>query len=247
MRKIEVLYAVFINVMVIALIVGCIPVKPVEAQQPYLRYVTEYYNCPMIDSNPHGKLNVIITICKLMNDGTSSYDWYFYGNVPQGNPGIRVQSVPGTVAYGSSWVTAHIYSNFYVKYTGTNRWLYDYDPTTTDGYSSSGVSASVSVSGPSYTLSYSYSIPYIKVEDYSDFSTHMARWRHDFNEMNDDETTSELSYLARPAFVVKTTQDSTSYVDADFAVRFGYEFLWWSYQDFYSSTYYFDARYVGDS
>lgn len=194
----------------------------------------------------------IVTICKLMNDGSSNYDWYFYSNTALGAQGIRVQTVPGKICYGSNWETAHTYARHTVVTPGVYRWLVDYDPTTTDGYTSSTKTAAVTISpqggGASYSQSYTYNIPYIKVIDKSDFEIHQAYWEHDFNEKNDPAgSPSDSTYLARPAFVVKTTQNAWSLVNGWYSVMWGRP-LWfpWDYQSFQSGTLYLDAMKSGD-
>jgi len=50
----------------------------VSAESPQLDMIAYYYYVPLIDSNPHGKLNLIVDIYLPKNDGNSDYDWYFY-------------------------------------------------------------------------------------------------------------------------------------------------------------------------
>ncbi len=60
-----------------------------------LVWVRDYTFAPYLANSPYGKLNILVTILKLLHDTTSSYDWYFYE--------FQVQSVPGKVAYSSNW------------------------------------------------------------------------------------------------------------------------------------------------
>lgn len=135
-----------------------------------LLWVRDYNFAPYIASNPQGKLNVLVSISKLLCDSTSSYDWYFYR--------VQVQSVPGRVAYGSMWETEWHGDKHTVWSAGTQRWLVDYDPTTTNGYDSESVSASVTVSDSpqfSFTKSDSFTIPWVRINDNSDYSVHRAQ------------------------------------------------------------------------
>lgn len=102
--------------------------------------------------------------------------------------------------------------------------------------------------GAGFSQSYTYSIPYIKVIDKSDFAEHRAYWEHDFNEQNDPGgSPSDSTYLARPAFVVKTTQDSWTFVDGWYKVDWGHPvWWWWEYAGFESDTLYLDAQKSGD-
>jgi hypothetical protein len=244
--KSELMLCVSMNLILVSLFVGAFHVRTVSAQAPYLAFVTEYYYCPLLDSNPHGRLNVQVDVSKLMNDGSSSYDWYFYSNIPLGSEGIRLQTVPGRVSYSSDWETAHTYARHTVWSAGVVRWLVDYGPTTTDGYTSGSTTAAVTVSVPpafTYSQSYSYNVPYIKVIDKSDFAVHRAFWEHDFNEQGDPGSgnPSDSTYLARPAFVIRTSQDYSTYVDAWYKVEWGHPVLWWwEYAGFESSILHLD-------
>jgi hypothetical protein len=150
-----------------------ITLKPVRADAPYLIQVKEYYLVPLIDSNPHGKLNVIVDIYQLMNDGSSDYNWFYYV--------VKVQTVPGTVAYNSDWEMADTTASHIVwsETAGNANWLVDYDPTTSNpNYSASAsVTVILSPSGASvtFTYTYTYTIPYVKVIDESDYSMQRAR------------------------------------------------------------------------
>jgi len=83
----------------------------------------------------YGKLNIIVDIC-LAKENIGNYDWYFYE--------LRIQTVPGTVAYGSDWRNDYLWSNNTVFNNGVYRWLVDYDPTTTVGLSSVDVTLTAS-------------------------------------------------------------------------------------------------------
>ena len=61
----------YINLsMLLMTLMGPYLIRQACVQTPYLKFVKEYYYAPLLNSNPHGKLNVIVTICKLMNDGS---------------------------------------------------------------------------------------------------------------------------------------------------------------------------------
>ncbi len=138
--------------------------------------------------------------------------------------------MPGHVSYGSDWETAYHTAIHQVYSPGTTKWLVDYSPTTTDGYSQSGVSASVSVSDVaafSFTYSSTYTIPYVKVLDQSDYSVHKAQWQHVFNIWGDPVgAPSDSTFNVRPWHVVKTTQDAWTQVDASYNAEFGH----WEYR-----------------
>ena len=194
-----------------------------EDGAPYLRFVREYYYAPLLASDPHGKLNLIADIYNLWDDGTPSHDWYFYQ--------VRLQAVPGVIAYPSIWGyrNEHTWARHQIPYGGWSRWLVDYDPTTTSGTSTTGVSltAAAGTSGPSvgFTWSWSYSIADVVVLDYSDYSTHTAYWQHDIDHWS--PTVGEHTYQSKPGFVVKTSPQSASFIDAWYKVKFVKPLGWW--------------------
>lgn len=217
-------------------------IHPAHAAQQ-LTNVASYSYTPLLDSDPYGRLNVLVDADKLLGDGQSSYDWYFYH--------VQVQSVPGTIAYGSNWSTADTWAHDAVAYAGTDRWLVDYDPTTTSGVSTVTVSidANASQGGGSigFGTSWTYSVSDVVVHDESDYSQNLAYWWHDIDE---DQSVGQYTYKSEPGFVEKTTQDSWSYVDGWFKVQFARP-NWWGGHDFTtlgpSPTLYLDARRSGDS
>lgn len=246
-----------VMLLLVAVVAFPLSISVAQASHSYMYWVRDYRFTPYIDSNPHGRLNVIVDIYKILNDHSSSRDWYFYH--------VQIQSVPGTVSYNSDWETSNHLGNHDVWNPGTYRWLADYDPTTTDGFTTSTVSASITISNrPAATFSYSdsYQIPYVKVIDQSDYSLERARWLHDFNEGGDPGgSPSDSTYKARPWFAVRTTQDAWSFVDGSYSIQFGHQawsLCWhwlgfwyfcyvWVYQDFSGSVKFLDARRSGDS
>jgi hypothetical protein len=183
-----------------------------KADHSYLEFNTEYQFLGYISEDPYGKLNIIVTILKLINDHSSSYDWYFYE--------LQVQSVPGKVAFGSNYVTAWTRAEHKLVNMGVIRWWSDYDPTTTHGYDSDTVSASVTISNkPVVTLteSWTYVIPWVTVWDWSDYDDNRVEWRHEFNKVR---PTAEGTYKAEPGFVVRTSQGYRSLVDGRYYAEF---------------------------
>jgi hypothetical protein len=207
---------------------------------PYLQFCCEYYMAPLLAENPYGKLNVIVPIYKLKSDGVPNYDWYFYQ--------LKIQSVPGRVCYGSDYNNEHIWSYHEVRYPEDPRWLVDYDPTTTSGTSTVGVSiaAAAGPSGPSvgFTWSWSYSIADVVVLDRSDYSENLAYWEHDIDR---SMPVGFYTYQCKPGFTVKTGQDDYTYVRAWYNVRFvHFNGFWWSGKTLASTWKYFNYRMVGD-
>ncbi len=142
---------------------------------------------------------------------------------------------------------------------GTVRWLADYNPLTTDGYTSGTASASVQVSDRpaiSFTKSTSYSIPYVRVEDWSDYSVHRAEWRHWFNyDSSPSGAPTDTTWVSKPWLVVKTTQDQWSFVDAKYHAAWIHLewqcFIWcrlvWVEVGFTGDVKFVDAQRSGDT
>jgi len=180
---------------------------------PHLRHVCEYNYWPLLDSDPHGRLNLTATVQKLIDDGVPDYDWYFYQ--------IEVRSVPGTVAYDSAWRNDHTWAHHQVPNAGTNRWLTDYDPSTAYGTDTAYVHLVPTV-GPA---NWSYSIDGVTVLDHSDYYRHRAYWLH---EIDQSAPAARDTYVSMPGFVVRTRQGYPSLVDAWYQVQFARRPLWWS-------------------
>lgn len=242
------LFCIAMNLIMASFLIGVF-LKPVKAQAPYLRHVVVYLMNCVIDHDPEGRLNVIVDVCKLMNDGSSTYDWYFYSNIPLGQEEMRIETVPGTVSHGSNWETAQTY----VKYTveGFGGQLSDYDPTDANGFDNPSTSTSVPISnvpGVTFTQTYGYSIPYIHVMDYSDTSAKRAYWISDFNEQRDPPgSPSDTTYAARPAFVVRSLQNAWCLALAWYKVEWGNPYPWWYYAGYESDIKYLSAHYQGDT
>jgi hypothetical protein len=191
-----------------------VPGAPAVGRASYLRFVAEYSYLPLLDSEPYGRLNLTVPIYKLMGDGVPDYDWYLYR--------VELRSVPGRIAYSSSWVNDCTWAHQQVFKGGADRWLDDCAPTTTYGATAVDVSL-----GPMFPRTWTYSIRDVVVLDYSDYSEYSASWQHDIDQ---GKPVATNAYLAEPGFVVKTTQDSSCFVDAWYQVRFARPFLWWRWQ-----------------
>lgn len=233
------------------ILISLIPHINVYADAPYLTKVGYYYLPQLIDSNPHGRLNLYVVIYRLMNDGNPNYDWYYYF--------IQIQTVPGKVAYNSDWVTAdHTAEHTLASFdAGTNNWFVDYGPTTFYGYYSASTSVIVRLTA-GYIFTYKYDISYVKVIDLSDYSQYRIKWIHDFNEQGAPPGSSPDSiYNAKPSFVVLAKYVSMcdgvlgycwsgtfAHVVASYRVTFGHQlcwlgiWCWWEYKTFDSGVLY---------
>jgi len=188
-----------------------------------MRYVCEYNYWPLLDSDPHGRLNITAAVHKLIDDGVPNYDWYFYR--------IEVRSVPGTVAYDSAWRTDHTWAHHQVHNAGTDRWMGNYGPGTSSGADTVHVFLTPS-GGPTGSvwcdpLDWSYSIDGVAVFAQRDYAQDSASWLHHAGRSAPMARDTQVSM---PGFVVRTRQGYPSLVDAWYQVQFARRPLWWSIQ-----------------
>jgi hypothetical protein len=161
-----------------------IPIYPEpEHHSPWWqwRYTFTFYS--QTEYSPYGQFNIVTDYYRLEEDGTGTYKWY--------TAHYRVQSVPGYTAYGNDWVTDSIYTRHDAdSYSGCgSNILNDYDPTTTSGTQTVGVSVGVTygeygATVTSYTT-WSYSISDLVIQDTSNFGTQVACWTHDLDRDTD--------------------------------------------------------------
>ncbi len=208
--------------------------------EPYLQYTGEYIFSPLLDSDPHGRLDVIATVYGLESDDVSDYDWYFYQ--------VTVRSVPGMVAYDSAWRSDHTWAHHQVHNAGTDRWMDNYGPGTSGGTDTVYVFLTplgTPIGSVWYDpLNWSYSIDDVVVLARRDYSKHRAYWQHDIDRA---ATVARDTYVSMPGFVVRTRQGYPSFVDAWYQVQFVRRPLWWSTQTTGPSpTLMLDAFRVGD-
>jgi len=184
-----------------------------------MRYVCEYNYSPLLDSDPHGRLNVTAAVHKLINDGVPDYDWYFYR--------IEVRSVPGTVAYDSAWRNDHTWAHHQVHNAGTDRWMGNYGPGTSLGADTVHVFLrpwdTTIGSGAYDPQGWSYSIDGVAVLAQRDYVQDRASWLHDIDR---SAPMARDTYISMPGFVVRTRQGYPSFVDACYQVQFAQRSLW---------------------
>ncbi|WP_297437744.1 hypothetical protein [Thermococcus sp.] len=149
------------------------------------------------DWKPYGRLNVRTIYYKLINDGSTTYDWY--------DVHVRQQSVPGKELWSDSeWRTADMYTWVDADYYNSYGFLSDYAPTTTSGASTVGVSIGVSAGEDGATISasqsWSYTIPDVFVHDQSDYSQELAKWWHDVAE---DKAVGSDTYQIEPGATLR--------------------------------------------
>lgn len=172
---------------------------------------------------PYGKLNLRTIYYLLMNDYSDQYTWIGLH--------FRQQSVPGIQSCSSDYKTADMYTWIDADYYDINNFLSDYDPTTTYGATSVGITVGVYGGqggvGVTATLSWSYIIPDVIIHDQSDYSLELAKWWHDIPE---DKWAGENVYQIEPGSVVRIIQGkSTSWLE-HYGVKYGhlvdYGYFW---------------------
>lgn len=101
---------------------------------------------------PYGRMNFVIRVYKLINDGNSNYAWFDIEN--------NFETVPGAVAYSNTWRNADQdnYQDIDARSGHANDELVDYDPTSTSGSSTTVVNIGVTAGsqGASVTASISW-------------------------------------------------------------------------------------------
>ena len=126
------------------------------------------------DWKPYGRLNVRTIYYQPTSDGPSQYDWY--------DVHVKQQSVPGKELGWSDWRTAKMHTWIDADYYNPDGFLSAYEPTTTSGTTTVGVSIGISVGEEgaqvSASQSWSYTIPDVQVYDESDYSQELAKWIH---------------------------------------------------------------------
>ncbi|MGD6809797.1 MAG: hypothetical protein ACQCN3_08880 [Candidatus Bathyarchaeia archaeon] len=249
----QILHILCLNVLLTTVIVGATSVNTVEAQTPYPCWVSwvNIVDPPASNVEPYGRLNIIVDMFKLKYDGTSEYDWYYYAG---SSSGMRLETVPGCSIWDNSpWKNYKLGAAFYVESPGTYRWLDDYDnPDTVDGWGSASASASCQIGPFGSSYSYSYNIPYMTVVNYGQLDLHKAAWLSTHNVLLvADDPSCTNAFMNRPSFVVRTTQNTWSWVNAQFMVQWalrtgGLQTVIPS-QEFWTSYIDMDAYHYGDS
>ncbi len=209
---------------------------------PHLLWVTDFYDAPLIDAGDAGILNLITTVNKHMHDGTSNKDWYQYD--------FQVQTVPGEELYNNGWETADHFAKFTFGCYG--RQFTYYEPSNSDGYTSSVHTIAVTISstgaGVTISQSWTYTAPWIKVIDHSNYAIQKIEWEHDFNEQNDDNGPSENTHNAKPGLVVKPNQNLATCVQGDIRVSYG-QARWygWVYVGYFTASPWLSTVRYGDT
>ena len=212
-----------VAVMTLACFAAVISSVTVEAAAPYLINVRDFTDFYAV--SPYGKINVITSASKVINDGVTTYDWYYFD--------VKFQTVPGKYAYASHWQTYRTF-NWNIKWFSNppTEYLVDYDPTGTVSNTVATVTltSSAGPSGPSGggSVAWSYSIPDVTCIDKSDFSVNKAAWQHDFAK---NKVASKNTFKTEPGFVVKVPQNGK-------VLYTGYHNVTWWKDDNWIQTYY---------
>lgn len=191
---------------------------------PYWGYQYELDYSTGDSWNPYGRMNVATKYYKLYDDNSGTYDWY--------DIRFKHQSVPGdSLGWSGGWKTADLYAWLDADYYDTSYKLYDYGPTTTSGTSTVGVSVGVTAgesgAGVSASMSWSYSISDVVVNDQSDFYVDRAKWWHDVNQA---ANVGKYTYLSEPGACVRVMQGDPLEWREHYGAKYGHKvFLWWEY------------------
>ena len=160
---------------------------------------------------------------KLYNDNSGTYDWY--------DIHVRHQSVPGSQAWGNEWKTADMYTWIDANYYQSNYMLSDYQPTTTSGSTTVGVSVGVTAgeegASVSSSLTWSYTISDVVVHDESDYDLELAKWHHDVNE---GASVGSNTYQIEPGACIRVPNGNSMNWKEHYGIKYGrYYWFWWQY------------------
>lgn len=193
---------------------GSLEVQPLSSGA-YWGYQSQLDFTSGDDWKPYGRLNVRTIYYKLINDGSTTYDWY--------DVHVRQQSVPGKELWSDSeWRTADMYTWIDADYYNSNGFLSDYAPTTTSGTSTVGVSIGVSAgedgAAVSASQSWSYTIPDVFVHDQSDYSQELAKWWHDVAE---DKSVGSDTYQIEPGATLRFPESGSKEWREHYGIKYG--------------------------
>lgn len=173
-----------------------------EAVGPWSLIGTERY-LNIANHNPHGQMSLIVPVYKLSSDGSSTKDWFEYRPKQNAVPGIQAFS-------GSNWV--HSWMDFKLDIIGFNEFLSDHDP-----HDDSTTPASITIAIP-FSISYSYSISEISVNDKTVYAGGLPWWEHTWNGFQTSSTRT-TAYTSQPAFTMETPQSDPALVDGWYHYR----------------------------
>ena len=131
--------------------------------------------------SPYGGVTNNFELRQLVNDGSSTYDWFAVKHI--------FAMEPGSQAYNSEWKNNRGYPTHDYSVSTRNPQLHDWDPL---GSHTGQQTITVSITGGesvSATWSWSYTQPDVTTLDRSSTNTEIAKWEMQFNN-NDVQTTT---------------------------------------------------------
>lgn len=187
-------------------------------------WVTSYYaEYSSGDSWKQGRLNIHRTYSKLLDDGSSTYDWR--------DVKLTMQIVPGNEYRSNGWLNNWTDAKTVVNAVTTTNHLIDYKPTTTLGQStiSFNVGITAGSQGAAITASMggSYTVSDVRVQDSSDFYAERFQLKHLFNPCSD---VGHFTYLHEPIFCFRCTDGWSPYIGEEFRTQWAKYDRWgWHY------------------
>lgn len=213
-----------INVRTLFICLLCISLMTLISPQPAFAQQAEWkllktYRISMYGS-PYGKITAFIDIFKLINDDSTTWDWFMVKT--------RLQTVPGYLAYASDWRTDYTWNYHYIRYYYSYQYLAGYAPTTTPGTQTSGWSFNIGV-GVGVAGSYPVPLPSISggwintwtsgdamIKDQGDFVSHTAAWWWDINE---GANVGMQTYQSESGYIVMLNEGYSLGIRLNFGVR----------------------------
>jgi hypothetical protein len=146
-----------------------------------------------------GKINVTTTFYQLENDGSSKFDYWLIE--------FKLESVPGTIAYGSKWGTRAMYITLDADNGYSDYFLSEKSPSTTATGGSGDVGVSLSLSGPEVSKSWSYGGDGVSIYEKGDKGEGTAKWTHD---MDWQGPKGQNTYEVKPGAIVRVPNGTQS-------------------------------------
>jgi len=148
--------------------------------------------------SPYGGVTNNFEIRQLVNDGSSTYDWFAVKHIFAMEPGCQ--------RYNSEWKNDRGYPTHDYSVSTRNPQLHDWDPLGSyTGQQTITVSITGGESSASATWSWSYTQPDVTTLDRSSASTEIARWEMQFNNNDVQTTTGGM----KPGSSVRVNQPSS--------------------------------------
>jgi hypothetical protein len=201
-----------------------LPLIPASAQEPQWALFDTRNPPAILLSCPQGRYIGGWTIFRLPNDGSTVFDWFMVTSFLSSQPGVW-----NNVCAGSDWRNSK--HALFMQITTTQQpgttYIIEYGPTTTYGGTTLGFTVGATISsspGVNLGLYIEYSIPDVRVLDWTSLEIRNAWWIHDmvpqgvltYNRVNDNV------YTTKPGIVIRAAQGDCLTLNIGYQTSFGH-------------------------